>query len=597
MTSPPFATVLLAFASLCGTSFAARADTVVKSCALDSAYGEGTTLRDALEAGGKIRFDCPRGTVMKVRAHYVLKKPVEIDGAGAVTFDGSGMPGTFLSSDNPVILRGLTFRNFETAVVVRAGTITECQFETMSKVSVDASLPRGRIEILHTTFAANRGTPLALTRQGGVPGVRVSVRANIFHDNEGGTDAGAIDLRSAIVAVGGAEPNAQPAPDPLAVHFDFAYNRFERNQGAKAGAIAADLGASELTSVGDLFLDNVSSSDGGGVTVASGTATFTHGLFKGGKAGGRGAAMFVATSGHATLANVLVVGANGPSAAIEGSGLVLANVTIAGNNATGLKAMGAGRVGNTLLAGNVPGDCATAPTGLFQGSNVAADRTCSGATMLNPGLDSFFVPTNERVLAGGDATLCRAPPIAGVDLAFQARSDPAHCAVGAFERAPTEPLSRGVKLPDVHATVADEFTEADGYQPLPAAPTHTPPPKDTGSASNGSGSVSVDPLLATLAGFGVDYSVPKADLRSWLKDPESTPYPAIAQALITLLQPRGLQQPVYIDVIVFNYEHTRGARSPRQVNDVDAGTLKQAILEGYNNRHLPHGRTFEDLLR
>lgn len=71
----------------------------------------------------------------------------------------------------------------------------------------------------------------------------------------------------------------------------------------------------------------------------------------------------------------------------------------------------------------------------------------------------------------------------------------------------------------------------------------------------------------------------------------------MAQALLALLRPRPLRQPVPIDVIVFNYEHTPGAASPRRVGDVDQNILKQAIVEGYNERHLPPARSFEETLR
>ena len=383
-------------------------------------------------------------------------------------------------------------------------------------------------------------------------------------------------------------PSTHFSSSSTPAHFDFAYNRFEDNQGSTAGAVAANLAGADLTSVGDVFIDNVSSGDGGAVTIASGTATFTHSLFKGGKAAGHGAALFVAPQAHATLGNVLVFGNGGPSAAVEGSGLTLANVTIAGNMAAGLSAAAGGRIGNTLLAHNAPGDCAATPASTFQGHNMASDGSCPGVMMLDAGLDAFFVPTVAQALTGGDAAACEAPPTAGVDLAFQARSDPAHCALGAFERAPTEPFARAGRPPDVHATVAEVFTEADGYKPPPStsAPTPSPTPAP----------VTDDQLLATLAGLGIDYSIPEATLRDYLKNSTYTPYPAIAQVLVALLQPRPLRQPVYIDVIVGYYEHTPGVRSPRKVGDVDVAGA-EAFLDGYNERHQPPGHKFEDILR
>ncbi len=595
--------LVAALAALCWAPGAARADALVKACALDGAYGEGTTLREALAIGGVIRFDCPPGTVMKVVGHYGLTKPVEIDGAGAITLDGGGAPGTFLVSQLPLTLRGLTLRNFESAVFLSAGTIADCQFATNSAVAVDASEPLGPVNVLRTTFTGNRGSVLRLSQQAHDPAARVSVRASVFRDNDGGAAAGAIEVRDLVPLARDVNHSPQPIVDAVARlppgHFDFAYNLFQGNRGSKAGALSADLGRAELTSVGDLFVDNTSSGDGGAIAIASGTATFTHSLFKGDKAGGRGAAVFVAPQAHATLANALVIGAAGPSAAVEGSGLTLANVTIAANLAAGLTAPDGGRIGNTLLARNTRGDCAATPASAFQGRNFASDRSCPGTTTRDAGLDGFFVPTDARTLTGGDAAICRAPPTAGVDLAFQARSDPAQCALGAFERAPTEPFARGGKPPDVHATTADVFTEADGYKPPTGSTAASPPPigSTTSIPPPRPDPVPEDRLFAALAGLGIDYSVDEAMLRGWLKNPTYTPYPAIAQALVALLRPRPLRQPVYIDVIVKNYEDAPGARSPRKVGDVDVATLKQAVLEGYNYRHQPHGRTFEDILR
>jgi hypothetical protein len=104
-------------------------------------------------------------------------------------------------------------------------------------------------------------------------------------------------------------------------------------------------------------------------------------------------------------------------------------------------------------------------------------------------------------------------------------------------------------------------------------------------------------ILTALQEVGVDFSVPEAELRDFLSNAEFTPYPAMAQALLALLRPRPLRQPVPIDVIVSNYEQTPGAASPRKVGDVDRNVLKKAILEGYNDRYLPPAQSFEETLR
>jgi hypothetical protein len=94
--------------------------------------------------------------------------------------------------------------------------------------------------------------------------------------------------------------------------------------------------------------------------------------------------------------------------------------------------------------------------------------------------------------------------------------------------------------------------------------------------------------------MGVDFSVPEADLRDWLANPLFTPYPAISQAL--LLLGWRLKAPVFLDVIVSNYEHTPGVVSPRNVADVKLDVLKAAILEGSNVRYGTKVSDFEQLL-
>ncbi|MER6957421.1 hypothetical protein [Streptomyces sp. NPDC000618] len=90
-------------------------------------------------------------------------------------------------------------------------------------------------------------------------------------------------------------------------------------------------------------------------------------------------------------------------------------------------------------------------------------------------------------------------------------------------------------------------------------------------------------VIEALAVMGVDFSVPEQDLRGWLANPEFTPYPAIAQALLGL--GRKLKAPVFIDVISFNYENRPGVASPRVVGDVRGDVLRVAIVEGWNVRY------------
>jgi DNA-binding SARP family transcriptional activator len=109
------------------------------------------------------------------------------------------------------------------------------------------------------------------------------------------------------------------------------------------------------------------------------------------------------------------------------------------------------------------------------------------------------------------------------------------------------------------------------------------------------------PLLATaiieaLGRAGVDFSVAETALRSWFTDPAFTPYPAISQ--VFLLQGWRLKAPVYLDVIVWNYDDvTGGHSSPRKVADVRSDALKAAIVAGSNTRYGTGVTDFAQLLK
>jgi hypothetical protein len=103
-------------------------------------------------------------------------------------------------------------------------------------------------------------------------------------------------------------------------------------------------------------------------------------------------------------------------------------------------------------------------------------------------------------------------------------------------------------------------------------------------------------VLGALAAVGIDFSVPEADITNWLTNREFTPYPALAEALLTQLSGNRLRRPVFLDVIAFNYEHTPGVLSPRAVEEVRVGVLEAAVLEGSNTRHGERVASFADLL-
>ena len=103
-------------------------------------------------------------------------------------------------------------------------------------------------------------------------------------------------------------------------------------------------------------------------------------------------------------------------------------------------------------------------------------------------------------------------------------------------------------------------------------------------------------MLGALAAAGIDFSVPEADVTDWLNNPEFTPYPALAEAVLQFLGGKRLRRPVFLDVLVFNYEHSAGNPSPRKVEDVNSFVLEAAVLKASNERHGETVSNFRDLL-
>ena len=102
-------------------------------------------------------------------------------------------------------------------------------------------------------------------------------------------------------------------------------------------------------------------------------------------------------------------------------------------------------------------------------------------------------------------------------------------------------------------------------------------------------------VRGTLVEHGVDFSVAQEAIHQWLTD--SADYPAIAQALLKALNGKRLVRPVYLDVIVWNYEHAAGGAPPARVEDVDTARLIAAVLEGYNTRYGAAVHDFDAIAR
>jgi len=121
-----------------------------------------------------------------------------------------------------------------------------------------------------------------------------------------------------------------------------------------------------------------------------------------------------------------------------------------------------------------------------------------------------------------------------------------------------------------------------------------PPPTFTSRTAAPVGSTDTDAVIQQLADVGVDYTVPRGQMVRWLNNAH-TPYPSLAEALVDLLGNSGLQRPVAIDVIAYNYEEL--APRPRRLEEVDFDVLKTAVLGGFNGRYGEEISDFESLLK
>lgn len=117
-----------------------------------------------------------------------------------------------------------------------------------------------------------------------------------------------------------------------------------------------------------------------------------------------------------------------------------------------------------------------------------------------------------------------------------------------------------------------------------------PPPNDAHYSSSN------DEVLLALHKAGVDASIEEETLKEWLNN-SSTWYPAISTELLKLLKGKKLSHPVYLDVIVYNYEKATVSSSTGSTDTVDMDRLKTAVVKSYNTRHGEAVTDFEKLLK
>ncbi|OBF50472.1 hypothetical protein A5787_08030 [Mycobacterium sp. 852002-50816_SCH5313054-b] len=103
--------------------------------------------------------------------------------------------------------------------------------------------------------------------------------------------------------------------------------------------------------------------------------------------------------------------------------------------------------------------------------------------------------------------------------------------------------------------------------------------------------------IAALASANIVRSVDESYLLDWLGNPYSG-YPALAQALLSLLQGRRLEQPVEIDVVNGFYTGPQylNQPTPLSADTVNIAALTTALLDASNERNGGNPTRLEDLL-
>jgi CSLREA domain-containing protein len=270
-------------------------------------------------------------------------------------------------------------------------------------------------------------------------------------------------------------------------------------RGGNGGAILSTAGALSLTDstvtanrtgMGGGIFDGEDGGSGGGVAIEGGSATFVNDTFNSNATGAGGNGDLAPPEQHG--------GDGGPGAAIAATGSVLslANSTIA-DNLTGIGGTGAkpgqrgsgalsvgggasASVRGTIFANNEGGNCAGAPTD--GGHNIAFGGGCpagfsGGDPMLAP-LQDNGGPTSTMALGAGSAALDQLPVGGACPASDQrgvARPQGPACDIGAFELAPTPPISAPLPITTPGTTPAPPPSSvrrvAPALGPLTLSPT------------------------------------------------------------------------------------------------------------------------------
>jgi predicted outer membrane repeat protein len=540
------------------------------------------------------QFENNTGVVIRAKSVLITNSafknnkasPLQIDGGEAAitdsTFDGNGES---------------VIENCPQFAVTRASF-------TNNTTLIDALLPGAALrvdcpgEILNSTFTSNSSNT-----DGGAVAIaakakRVAIVGSRFTSNVAQRLGGAVAIDNSA----GAELSL--------VHTILKLNRARAGGAIFVGPpdLSSPATASRVSANAVTFDSNVASERGGALAAENAQITVFRGFFLRNSAPSGGAVWSDPTTAALSLfANALFVLNTAGDAAFAGRAARFANATILGTKGAGLKWLAPAapvqgdqpiEIANTIVENNSGGNCVAEPPHLVaDGANLQypGDSCGPGATVAPALLDTFYAPLiGGGARAKGVDALCANPQVMSVDAYGEHRPKAGHCSIGAVEgdlAKVLQSLKPPAAAPDPgqgHAGVPSARAGEDGSGGAAgrcAVTSDAPPPASHPSA-----------LLMRLLAARIDYSDPQQTVEEWLADPQYTPYPAIANALFSLLNGKALVCPVFIDVISDNYQKLAGGASPRQASQVRPDLLATAVVEGFNKRHGVTEKKLQDIM-
>lgn len=347
--------------------------------------------------------------------------------------------GSAVNGGRTTTVRESRFVGNDSGVSMKGGSVKGSLFQANKSAGIVTG-GQSDMELSGNTFDKNGTGLLMFTARAGTA-ARVRIARNLFNNHT----MGAIF----ITEFGTADP-----PGGSLIAFDVLHNRFLRNNAeVSGGAVAVGLRGMgphvSMQARGNVFHDNAAKDSGGAIYWTGGPLAISHSLFRGNRAT-TGGAVFARPAGSAPLsiANALIVESGG--AAIDVPSATILNTTIARNKGHGVLFTASGAaaiIANTIFDGNAAGNCAGIAAQFLQRGNIQFGfADCPGVPVINPNLDSLYVPALGSVAAeAGDGAVCDAAPVDGVDFLFQKRGL-RRCSSGAYERPPVRPASEKQRL-------------------------------------------------------------------------------------------------------------------------------------------------------